>query len=282
MAKDIKKEVKKTYSLREKGRRGKTSSIGGTYKDRESTQRYQKAKKSFERKYKDDRTTKVKPMVAETFDYVANLNKVNIYLYDYTNDLMKIYIKHSDKMEKFFLTAIKKLQTENSGEEIIKKYKEAENKVLRTFKKAYEQENMSDAEFLSFIQDTTNVTKNELVNQVAKIKEVFDAELGKQLFTEEQVEAKVKEIISKEKAPAKSKAKPAEYNAKNLILFLVCCFGGWFGIHRFIQGKIITGLIFALSGGVFGVGVFLDCLVLGIDAIKDAKKYMKEKEKTNG
>ena len=103
-----------------------------------------------------------------------------------------------------------------------------------------------------------------------------------QVLTEEQVEAKVKEIISKEKAPAKSKAKPAEYNAKNLILFLVCCFGGWFGIHRFIQGKIITGLIFALSGGVFGVGVFLDCLVLGIDAIKDAKKYMKEKEKTNG
>lgn len=43
------------------------------------------------------------------------------------------------------------------------------------------------------------------------------------------------------------------------ILFI---FLGWFGLHRFYQAKILTGLIFLLTGGLLGVGMIYDALTL--------------------
>ena len=102
------------------------------------------------------------------------------------------------------------------------------------------------------------------------------------VMTEEQIEAKVKEAVKKEALRSSIKKVSAELRTRNIVLFLVCCFGGWFGIHRFMQGKILSGLLFAFTGGLFGVGVFIDCLVFGVGACKDIRKYLREKDSLNG
>ena len=46
-----------------------------------------------------------------------------------------------------------------------------------------------------------------------------------------------------------------------LISFLICLFVGYLGIHRFIEGKYISGIIYLCTFGLFGFGVGIDCLV---------------------
>lgn len=43
-------------------------------------------------------------------------------------------------------------------------------------------------------------------------------------------------------------------------VFLV--FLGWLGVHRFYQGKIITGVIYLLTFGLFGFGIIYDVLTM--------------------
>jgi len=51
---------------------------------------------------------------------------------------------------------------------------------------------------------------------------------------------------------------PIDYSlAWVLLMFL-----GWFGIHRFYEGKILTGILFALTGGLFGLGYLYDVFSL--------------------
>ncbi len=49
-----------------------------------------------------------------------------------------------------------------------------------------------------------------------------------------------------------------DYNLSWVLLMLL----GPFGIHRFYQGKILTGLLFLLTGGLFMVGYVYDLLTL--------------------
>ena len=46
------------------------------------------------------------------------------------------------------------------------------------------------------------------------------------------------------------------------IAFLLHVFMGMFGVHRFYLGKIGTGLIFLLTGGLLGIGYIYDLLTL--------------------
>ncbi len=55
-------------------------------------------------------------------------------------------------------------------------------------------------------------------------------------------------------ADFKYTAGPIDFTA----CWLLLTFLGFFGVHRFYMGKWLTGLIYLVSGGLFGVGVIYD------------------------
>lgn len=55
-------------------------------------------------------------------------------------------------------------------------------------------------------------------------------------------------------ADRKYKAGPVNYS----IAWLLLTFLGVFGLHRFYMGKWITGILYLLTMGFFGIGVFYD------------------------
>ena len=51
---------------------------------------------------------------------------------------------------------------------------------------------------------------------------------------------------------------PIDYNLAWILLFLA----GYLGLHRFYMGKIVTGIIYLLTVGIFGIGYIYDVLCL--------------------
>lgn len=46
------------------------------------------------------------------------------------------------------------------------------------------------------------------------------------------------------------------------VSFFLCLFLGWMGAHKFYEGKIGTGILYLLTVGLFGIGWFIDTIVL--------------------
>jgi restriction system protein len=44
--------------------------------------------------------------------------------------------------------------------------------------------------------------------------------------------------------------------------FLLCLFLGYLGAHKFYEGKAGMGILYLFTGGLFGIGWFIDCIVL--------------------
>lgn len=60
------------------------------------------------------------------------------------------------------------------------------------------------------------------------------------------------------------------YNYKSrMVALLLCIFLGFGGFHRFYVGKIGTGLIWLFTGGVFGIGWFIDIILLALGLFRD-------------
>ena len=46
------------------------------------------------------------------------------------------------------------------------------------------------------------------------------------------------------------------------VAFLLCFFLGYFGAHKFYEGRIGSGILYLLTVGLFGFGWMLDCIIL--------------------
>jgi len=56
---------------------------------------------------------------------------------------------------------------------------------------------------------------------------------------------------------------------KRLVAFLLAFFVGVLGIHRFYVGKIGTGVLYLLTGGLLGIGVLVDWIMILAGKFKD-------------
>lgn len=62
---------------------------------------------------------------------------------------------------------------------------------------------------------------------------------------------------------------PGVSRKSKIAALLLCIFLGGLGIHRFYVGKVGTGILYLLTGGIFGIGWIVDIILIAIGAFKD-------------
>jgi TctA family transporter len=55
-----------------------------------------------------------------------------------------------------------------------------------------------------------------------------------------------------------------------LVALLLCVFLGPLGLHRFYVGKIGSGILWLLTGGLFGIGYIIDIVLIATGGFRDA------------
>lgn len=56
-----------------------------------------------------------------------------------------------------------------------------------------------------------------------------------------------------------------------LVALILCCLGfiGVAGIHRFYVGKVVSGIIWLFTGGLFGIGTIVDLISIALGSFRD-------------
>ncbi|WHH58499.1 TM2 domain-containing protein [Petroclostridium sp. X23] len=62
---------------------------------------------------------------------------------------------------------------------------------------------------------------------------------------------------------------------KKLTALILCAIGllGFAGFHRFYVGKIFTGIIYFLTGGLFFIGTVFDLVMISTGSFRDKASY---------
>jgi hypothetical protein len=68
-----------------------------------------------------------------------------------------------------------------------------------------------------------------------------------------------------------AQGRPASPKSR-LAAALLCFFLGFLGIHRFYVGKIGTGVLWLLTGGLRGIGALVDFIMILVGAFKDKQE----------
>ncbi|HEY2663891.1 MAG TPA: TM2 domain-containing protein [Candidatus Binataceae bacterium] len=75
-------------------------------------------------------------------------------------------------------------------------------------------------------------------------------------------------------APRAARSRSSEFEdvseRSRLIALLLCLFLGYFGVHRFYVGKIGTGVLWLLTGGLFGIGYVVDAILIAVGSFRDS------------
>lgn len=74
----------------------------------------------------------------------------------------------------------------------------------------------------------------------------------------------IRKILKEEKKLEKS-------DKDGLVTLLLAIFGGPLGLHRFYVGKIGTGILYLLTGGLLGIGALVDIIKIACGTFKDAE-----------
>ena len=94
--------------------------------------------------------------------------------------------------------------------------------------------------------------------------------------TEQIIQEKVEKIIIKETPAEDIKSKIAEkkeaFTSALINVIIVVCLGV-FGVHKFLKGKILLGIIYICTYGLFGVGLFIDAIRALKKLLIAAKEY---------
>ncbi|MBA2660685.1 MAG: NINE protein [Bradymonadaceae bacterium] len=74
-------------------------------------------------------------------------------------------------------------------------------------------------------------------------------------------------------APATRTATALETRSPHnrLLVFFLAFFFGIFGVHRFVVGKVWTGLLLLATGGGFGIWWMIDALLILLGRFKDSE-----------
>lgn len=54
-----------------------------------------------------------------------------------------------------------------------------------------------------------------------------------------------------------------------MVALLLCIFLGYFGAHKFYVGKGGAGILYLFTGGLFGIGWFIDIILIATGSFKD-------------